>query len=683
MRRYRHAKSTFTIALIIIISVVIVYNLPSTKETYFIYEFYDAETKLMLLEEGQHLKDVEIIDWQYEKKIEQQPKMPMFYTQDTENITESQIEIIPFLENPYEIEILKVGQTDKIRLNVPRVFYKTEVDETYEYTTTYLKVKLDISKTIKATVKADYNSQSFPIYLIITNETFWPIFNDEFKDWKIANDPKVNSIKIVNVSYITSTSTFWVNGSYGDGTNQTGGNFWIPDGKEVTSNWNLFNDTQAQIRNYIRYAQLGNCEYVLLGGNKDGVPPRMVCSYASGDGCVTYDNDVSHASDMYYGCLHYSMNNNTNSYFMENECCSYSWDEIDWGFDILVGRACCAAKVQLRNWINKTKAYVDGNDVSKEQYLKNNLNACKDGDNAISNQTWTGWWEAEGIFGPGIGDEFPSNISWLNNRNITQAQWVVMDDYVSDAITGWDGINIIYHAGHGGTLYSTHGGCYRPFLCRNKPIPQFVYTEGCNNGDFGTDVWSNAESWIGFNGTYASISNSAFGWFVASTYFGEEMMSRMFNETRGVNELTFLQAHNDARETEGHSSADGVFAMIYKETNYFGDPALDWVWYQHSYSPSTDKNQIISINSNGNRTNITDSTPTFNWTIVTNASQYNLLIATDSAFTSITVNLTNISELFYPLYYYQNTTNVSFTLPNTYALPSFGTYYVKVRANVR
>ncbi|GAH31662.1 unnamed protein product, partial [marine sediment metagenome] len=104
-------------------------------------------------------------------------------------------------------------------------------------------------------------------------------------------------------------------GSYSDATNATNGNPWVPDGKEITSNWDMFNDTQAKIRNYLRYAVLGNCEYVLLGGNKDIVPPRMICSWADGTGdCSGPDDDTSHASDMYYACLHYCMNNNTNSY---------------------------------------------------------------------------------------------------------------------------------------------------------------------------------------------------------------------------------------------------------------------------------------------------------------------------------------------------------------------------------
>ena len=678
-------RLSVAIALIIIASVCIVYFVPTEKDSFLIYEFTDEETKLIELKDQQQLNNIEILDWDYTKQIEQ-PKTRKFYTQDTEDISEQNPSIISFMEEPYEYEILKTKDYDKVRLEVPKYFYKTEGDLTYKYTTNYLKLKIDISEPKESiNVKADYNPSNPDYdYVIITNGTYWDILNNDFKDWKISTDSKISSIWIVNVSTITSNSDYWVNGTYGDATNTTGGNPWIADGKEITADYELFNDTQCKIRNFIRFCVTDhNVDYILLGGNKNIVPPRMVCSNASGDECFSYDSDISHASDMYYSNLHYCMNNNTNSYWMENECCSYTWDEIDWGFDVLVGRALCGTPTELHNWINKTKAYVDGNNDSKGNYLKCNMNSCKDIGNSISNQTWTGWWQVEGIFGPGIGDEFPSNMTWVNGKNITQTQWEQTDDYVSGNIENFDGINIIYHAGHGGTLFNTLGATYQPTLCENAHIPQFVYTEGCHSGDFGTDTGSRAEIWCSYNGSYSSILNSASGWFVASTYFGEEMMSRMFNETRGIGETNFLQAHNDARETIGHSDSDGVFAMIYKETNYFGDPSLDWNWYSPTYSPSTDANQIISINGNGNRTNITDPTPTFNWTTVSNVSQYNLLIAEDSTFTSITVNLTDVNEYNYPTYYSENETNVLFILPETNVIPSFGQYYVKVKANVK
>ena len=488
-------------------------------------------------------------------------------------------------------ELLKKGQTTYLRLFAPKTYYSNN----YKYTTNDINIRLYF----------DFNPSFFPLYdpqapdydyVIITNTSFWSIYNDYYKDWKIDQDSKINSILIVNVSDITSNSTFWVNGTFGDATNTSNGNPWIPDGKEISSSWDLFNDTPAMVRNFLRYCNTThNTRYVLIGGDKDVVAPRMAASRASGDGCSSFDNDLSHASDMYFACLDYCMNNNTNSYFMENACCSNTYDEVDWGFDLMVGRVLAHNATTTLNWINKTKAYING--YTQGNYLGNYIVACKDSSNAISNQSWTGWDSGNGVLGPGLHDQHPSNVTFLNNMNISQDQWIIMNDYVNGNVSGWDGFHIIYHTGHGGTLYSTEGGCYRPGMCLNTDvIPNFVYTEGCHSADFGTDINSRMERWMEYPAcAFAGISNSAYGWFSASTYFSSEMFNQMFNTTTGNLTPTFCEAHNAARELTGHTTADGIWAMIYKETNFFGDPALDYNWYENDTTAPN-----ITINFAGN-----------------------------------------------------------------------------------
>lgn len=78
-----------------------------------------------------------------------------------------------------------------------------------------------------------------------------------------------------------------------------------------------------------------------------------------------------------------------------------------------------------------------------------------------------------------------------------------------------------------------------------------------------------------------------------------------------------------------------------------------------------------------NHSLICTSTPTFNWSIVANTAYYHLQIATDSAFSSLVYNVTDINEVNYPTYYDENATRVSFTL--TSALPGYDVYYVEVR----
>ena len=595
---------------------------------------------------------IEVTEWDY-TSVPSEKLINEFYPTTEDNDKKYDAQII-YYDN-YHYDILQKGKENILRIFVPPTFYQ----DNQKINTNSIKMRVYYKPIVPAFKTSSYEPQWAPVdYLVITTETFWSTVNDNFKDWKKANDEKITEpIEIVNISTIVNTSYCWINGTYGDATNTSGGNPWIADGEEIHSHYDMFNDTQSKIRNYIRrFADHWQTKYVLLVGNKDVVPPRMICSYAwSGS---AWFNDYSHASDMYYSCLHKCMNNNTNSYWMENKCRDKEWDDIDWGYDLCVGRVLVNTVPQLNLWINKTKAYTLGQ--YQGNYLRNHICACKDSSNDISDQNWLA-----------IGDEFVANQTFLNNQNISQAQWNILDNYVNGDETGWGGFQFIYHTGHGGTLYDP----YRGSNCHNSNTPEFVYTEGCHTGDFGADTSSRMENWIHDNGcAFAGIANSAYGWFVASTYYGEEMFNQMFNETTGNFIRCFCQAHNDAREIVGHPP-DSVFGMIVKETNFFGDPAMEHHWYQD------EPPQIININGNGNRTTIYNSTPTFKWTLALNTSEYWLQISTDSNFTNLAVNLTNVSEVTFPSYYSADATFAYFTLPTEYELGYSKTYYCRVRAN--
>ena len=570
-------------------------------------------------------------------------------------------------DDAYEYEIYKKGGEYDIRFYVPAHYYesgKRIENEEIEFDIYYE----NSIKTQHETQNPDYD------YVIITNETLYPVFKTNFVNWKLTSDNKISSILLLNVSDITINSSYWVNGTWGDATVA---NPWIPAGKQVTDHYLMFNDTQAKIRNFLRDCNTThNTKYVLLAGNKDVVPPRIASSRASGDSCNSFDNDLSHASDLYYSCLDYCMNNNTNQYWMENPCCGAVWDEVDYGIDLHVGRVLVSNESQTMNWINKTKNYVDG----ETNAYKYQIVACKDSSNNIDNQSWTGW-DGDEITSANLNDEFPVNMTFINGQNISQAQWIVMDDYVNGNIGSISGINIIYHTGHGGTLNNLEGGTYNSLACNNYAHPNFVYTEGCHSGDFEAGVNTRAENWIRDDGCMvAGVVNSAYGWFVASTYFGADMMSAMFNDTRGLNQLTFCEAHDFSRENQGSTTADGVWAMIFKESNFFGDPALDYKFYDTSWEPE-DLSQvtILDISNKFNNSFIYTGIPSFNWTKDNNASLYSFQIANDSAFTDLVINISDLSIYEYPSYIFQNATEVRYNLPSEYELKYFNKYYVRVK----
>jgi len=627
--------------------------------------------------------NIEVVNHNYNKEVAQQPVTTFIPN------NEPHLGILDYTEcsktKPYYFDIIKKGKIDVARIHVPSIYYSNG----YRYTTTTITLQINyqikpkslapqkdkekIGGLVENPEELDtftFQSQNYqpenPDYemVIITNESLWGAVNAHFKAWKISDDAKISDILIVNESNITSDLTFEVNGSYGDATVSD----WISEGKQVTSHYNLFNDSQAYIRNYLRYCYTNhNTRYALLIGNKDLVPVRMVASYAAGTcpGCSDFYNDTSHASDMYYACLHYNMNNNTNSYFMENNVCNNSFDEIDWGYDLCVGRVPVNTVQETLQWINKSKNYTLGNNYGN--YLTYGMVPATDNGGDITDTTWNI-----------MGDQFPPNISFVNNQNLSLSQYQNAKEYVNGNETGIDGISFILQSGH----YNSFWPYYNDALADNDAIPNFYYSEGCSEADFGTDTTSHFEQMMSADGSiFAGIGNSAYGWFIASTYYVEEMMNQMFNETTANFTMTFCQAHNDAREIYGHDP-DCVWGMIVKETNFFGDPAQEWAWYE----PTSDTQNITIVNISGHQNDsfiYTNETIVFNWTKIDNSSKYHLEIATDSDFTSLVVNLSNITGIEFPSYFIKGETNISFQLPAIYELKNYGTYYCRVRSYVK
>jgi hypothetical protein len=672
-------KTIIISTLMILTSFTLVYP-KDINQQYIIIDFYPSDLNIAQIHSiptNIEITNIEIIQHKHTISKDNKPQQ-IFYpiSENPSNLTYSKL----IYTTPYTYDILLKGTTKQIHFFVPTEYYPTNTEK---ITTSHLKVKINYKTLPTKQFTTTYEPlDDMPLgqndMIIITDDTFKTILSNNYATWKITNDPKITTIGIYNLSYITNLSKCWVNGTYGDATNESNGNHWIPDDKEVKSNWELFNDTQAHIRNFLRYAyDLLQTRYVMLVGDKDIVPPRLATTYATGNGGFLFKNVSNHASDLYYSNLHFCMNNNTNSYWMENSCFGSNWDEVDWGYDILVGRVLVSTPTTLNLWINKTKAYVNGN--SQGNYLQNHIVAAKDNSNQITDNTWL---DNGGSFSASLKRQFSpiTNITFLNNQNISQSQWSQMDDYVDGSIEGWSGFHMIFHSGHSSYTSGTLWDYYRPAYCSNSETPNFVYSEGCQAGGFQSSSTTTTEHWLSDDGCmYAGITNSAYGWFGASTYFVETMMEEMFNNTLGNNTLTFAKAHFISRERQGHTYADGVWNMIYKETNFFGDPALEYNWYDSPWTPATEGPEIISIDNQVNQSYIFTPTPTIKWTTTPNSSHYNLQIANDSSFSDIVSNITNINQYTYPSHYSSNETTISFILPNEHKLTIYKSYYIKVR----
>ena len=169
------------------------------------------------------------------------------------------------------------------------------------------------------------NSEEEYDLVIITREDFIDAPKKGNRDWytfkffeKHKNDNMSISTTIKTVKEIISQPEYWVDGTWGD--NNPDNPFYT---HEIT-NTEMFNDTQAKIRNFIRDAYF-NCgiEYVLLGGDnstEDGeelVPVRnLYYGYAVGFGGSTRKEGTL-PSDLYYACLDGNFNADEDKYWGE------------------------------------------------------------------------------------------------------------------------------------------------------------------------------------------------------------------------------------------------------------------------------------------------------------------------------------------------------------------------------
>ena len=140
-------------------------------------------------------------------------------------------------------------------------------------------------------------------YIIITNEA---LSGSAFTELAANKNARGITAKIV--------TTEWIYANY-DGTRPDGGT-----------------DNQTRIRNFIidAYTTWGT-EYVLLGGNKDIVPPRLLWVYGGG-----YTDQMP--ADLYYGCLDGSFDGDQDGLYGEPND-GPGGGEVDLYHEVYIGRA--------------------------------------------------------------------------------------------------------------------------------------------------------------------------------------------------------------------------------------------------------------------------------------------------------------------------------------------------------
>jgi hypothetical protein len=431
-------------------------------------------------------------------------------------------------------------------------------------------------------------------YIIITSENF---ANSELENnFQTLIESKINkglSAKIFTVEDIISNPDYFVNGVWGD--NNPSNPFYE---SEITNNIELFNDTQAKIRNFIRYAYLElGADYVLLGGDADTddeleniIPSRGL--FANESGLPLYNSNLiaeeeeDIPSDIYYSNLDGNFNYDLDEHFGESSDRNNitNIDEADLLSEIFVGRACVDKEEEIANFVMKTINY---DNLKSDPYLSKIL------------------FVGEFLGFPGIsayGGNYKDliipriplnyNVEKLYDRDL-QSKWSKNDiiDTINNATP-----HIINHDGH-----SYYGYNMRMTNSDIKSLKNtkyfFAYSHGCMAGGFdnpaGYDCIAEYLTVESPNGAFAVIMNSRYG-------LGSE--DSLDSPSQFLDDSFFKALYDEDIRQIGranhYSKEDNIWRIdengvrwVYYETNLLGDPEIS---IKNPYSSDIDI--IINFN---------------------------------------------------------------------------------------
>lgn len=415
-------------------------------------------------------------------------------------------------------------------------------------------------------------------YVIITNEDLAEASGRyTFQDLVRSKNNKGVSAGIFTVEDIVANPDYWVNGTWGD--NNPNNPFYR---SEITCNYTIFNDTQAKIRNFIRYAymELGT-NYVLLGGDADVaveeeniIPTRGLYACEEGlplcEGLDFEEDDIP--SDVYYACLDGNFNYDMDDRWGENATDNNLSDveEADLLAEVYVGRACVDSHEEVSNFVMKTLAYENSGD---QPYLSKTL--------LIGEYLGFPGVSAYGgnykdLIVPLIPECF--NVETLYERDMEWDKYFLLD------ILNNASPHLINHLGHGFVHYALR--------LRNREIERltndryfFIYSQTCLAGSFDNCYRDNyyeddcAAEYFTVetpHGAFAVIMNSRFGLGSENTlYSPSQIFDESFFKALFTEDITQLgKANHYAKEDHiWHINENGI-RWVYYETNLFGDPEL-------------------------------------------------------------------------------------------------------------
>ncbi|MGD8720144.1 MAG: C25 family cysteine peptidase, partial [Candidatus Zixiibacteriota bacterium] len=330
-------------------------------------------------------------------------------------------------------------------------------------------------------------------------------------------------------------------------------------------------DTAEKIRNCIKeyFTQYGT-EYVCLIGTNSIIPVRKVYdpqyNVAEGDNLVPTDN--------YYGCLDGSFNEDGDGYWGE-----YNDDNVDWVYDVYVGRLHVATEAELVEVIDKTLCY-EGTELSTE------VNPYDYQDEMI---LAGGWADSS--------TNLKLMMEYIRDNYLTSSHWSFTElwDDTYPGGTVFNGTNftaemnggrgLVAHMAHCNTttLGTNSGGVSSSTLLGLSNHPEFMgflYSVGCYASN--TDHDNNCGAYFVAAPDGAGVGfccNTRYGWYSRGdplNHYSQEFFKEYFRQFAVEDVYVAGQLNAFHKHALQSYLSAYIYRYIYFELIHTGDPEL-WV----------------------------------------------------------------------------------------------------------
>lgn len=333
-------------------------------------------------------------------------------------------------------------------------------------------------------------------------------------------------------------------------------------------------DAQDRIRKFITDAYFTwKTDYVVLGGDSEQVPPRMLWVEAWRGGDAT-----SMPSDLYYQCLDGNFDANGNGIYGEPD------DDVDLFSEIAIGRVSAETADEVLLWLGKVMQY-DADCLAKADYTRA---AAFLGEYAGPLPNCYGKPSMELIR---YGTKYNGNNGGFRTAGFADAPHLFDDEktktlYDKDeewdtadvvSLINSDSVSVINHLGHSSPQSNMRISIEQADALANKS-PLFAYSQGCEVGYFDKDCIAEHFTTSTGSGFFAGVWNARYGWYSysqsgISQTGGSQRFHRWFWNSVFADELTELGRANAMSHERNAALINGdCMRWCYYETNLFGDP---------------------------------------------------------------------------------------------------------------